>query len=623
MCGVAGFIELKGETADPGIVAARMANSLAHRGPDDAGIWFRDGVALAHRRLAVRDLSPTGAQPMATPNGRFHLVYNGELYDIEPMRAELEAKDVAFRGTSDTEVLLHACAQWGVEETVTRANGMFAFALWDRAERILTLARDRMGIKPLYWARTDGLFLFASELKAIAAHPGWRGDIDRDALAAYARRSCVPAPMCIWKGAAKLEPGTILTYRPGEEPKITRYWDMSAVASQTPLDISATDATDELERLLGQAVERRLVSDVPLGVFLSGGVDSSTVASLMSGDVQTFAIGFDEAEYDESKQAEAVARHLGATHHALTVTSQDALDLVPAIPEFYDEPFADSSQIPTMLVSRFARERVTVVLSGDGGDELFGGYNRHLWAERHWPRQRRLPQPLRALAAGAIRAAPDAMWDGLGPALGLRQGAEKMGKLASVLGCNDISEAHRVLSCHGVETRGLVLGGEEPPATAPITRGALGHMQFLDTIGYLPDDILTKVDRASMAVGLEARVPLLDPDVVSFAWRLPTDLKIRGGRTKSVLRDVLHRRVPERLFANAPKSGFAVPLDRWLKGPLRDWAGRLLDPARLRMEGYFDADMVGRWWADHISGRRPRPHALWNVLMFQAWLERY
>ena len=628
MCGIAGFIDGRhGGPADRlEERAASMAETLRHRGPDDGGVWtdVETGVALANRRLAVRDLSSAGHQPMVSEDGRFILTYNGEVYDAEDLRASLEAAGRRFRGGSDTEVLLQACAEWGVSEAVRRCNGMFAFALWDRVERRLTLARDRMGIKPLYWARTDGLFLFASELKALVDHPGWTPEIDRDALAAFARLSYVPSPLCIWKGARKLEPGTLLTFETGKPPTITRYWNMGDVAGQRRDISDMNEAVEGLDSLLGRAVRRRLVADVPLGLFLSGGTDSAIVAALMhaqgAAPVRTFTVGFDDTDFDERADAARVAEHLGTEHQEIRLSPAETLDHVADVARCYDEPFADSSQIPSLLVSRLARQSVTVALSGDGGDEVFGGYNRYAWAEHHWPRLRRIPLPLRRAAAGAVTAVPPALWDRLAAVLGVRQAGEKAHKAASILALDDEAQAYYQLTGHGVDATKLVLGGiEPPPSPPPALDDPVERLQTLDTVGYLPDDILTKVDRASMSVGLEVRVPLLDHEVVAFAWRMARPLKVSGGRGKRVLRAVGERHLPASLFAGRPKSGFAVPIHAWLCGPLRVWAGDLLSESALRDQGTFDAALVGRWWREHQSGRRLRHHALWNVLMFQAW----
>ena len=561
---------------------------------------------------------------MVSDDGRLVLTYNGEIYDTDEQRASLERAGRRFRGGSDTEVLLQACAEWGVDEAVRRCNGMFAFALWDRVERRLTLARDRMGIKPLYWVEKDGLFLFASELKALVGHPGWTPEIDRDALAAFARLSYVPSPLCIWKGARKMEPGTVLTFEAGKAPTMARYWNMMDVAGRERDITDMHEAVEGLESLLGRAVRRRLVADVPIGLFLSGGMDSATVAALMQAEgrapVKTFTVGFAETDFDESGDAARIAKHLGTEHQEIRLSPAETLDHVADVARCYDEPFADSSQIPSLLVSRLARRSVTVALSGDGGDEVFGGYNRYAWAEHHWPRLSRVPGPLRRAWAGAITAVPPVLWDRLAGVLGVHQAGEKMHKAAALLALDDEAQAYRHLTGPGIDASGLVLGGNEPPPSPPpALDDAMERMQVLDTVGYLPDDILTKVDRASMSVGLEVRVPLLDHEVVAFAWRLARPLKVSGGDTKRVLRAVAEKHMPASLFAGRPKSGFAVPIGAWLRGPLREWAGDLLSEQALRDQGTFDAALVGRWWREHRSGRRLRHHALWNVLMFQAW----
>lgn len=634
MCGIAGFIARTRQLPahDLTATAAAMAETLRHRGPDDGGTWTAPeaGVALAARRLAIRDLSPAGHQPMVSADGRFVLVYNGEIYDTDALRDELARQGNRFRGTSDTEVLLCACAAWGPQSAVERLNGMFAFALWDGAERVLTLARDRMGIKPLYWAEADGLFLFGSELKALAAHPGWQPEVDRNALAAYARLSYVPAPLTIWRGAHKLEPGCLLTLGEGAAPAVTRYWDLAGLAAGQARDVTdAEDAAQRLEALLRQAVRRRLVSDVPLGVFLSGGIDSAAVAALAQAQtgepVRTFTVGFAETGYDEAADAARVAAHLGCRHAAVTLTADEARACIPDLPHAFDEPFADSSQIPTLLISRFAKTSVTVALTGDGGDEVFGGYNRHAFAERHWPRLQRWPAAARRALAGAIAALPPTLWENVAGGL-MREAGDKAHKLAAVMALDDIDDAYRLLAGQGVDAGRLVIGGAEPPAAArlrvpPALSDAVERVQLMDTLGYLPDDILTKVDRASMSVSLEARVPLLDHEVVAFAWRLPRRLKVADGLGKRVLRSVLGRHLPPALFAGRPKAGFAVPLGAWLRGPLREWAESLLSPQALAGDGYFDAARVGALWREHLSGRVNRQHALWNVLMFQAWLD--
>jgi asparagine synthase (glutamine-hydrolysing) len=631
VCGIAGIVDLRRATSPDELAATvrAMGRTLSHRGPDDEGVWCdaAAGIAFAARRLAIRDLSPAGHQPMVSDDGGLVLVFNGEIYDADALRAELDSLGHRFRGTSDTEVLLNACARWGVAGALPRLNGMFAFALWETGTRRLTLVRDRMGIKPLYWATTGDLLLFVSELKALRAHAGWTPEIDRDALAAYARLSYVPAPHCIWTGARKLEPGCALTLEPGRPPQTWRYWDMAALAQGDRTIHGAREAAPRLEALLGTAVRRRLVADVPVGVFLSGGIDSATVTALAQihadTPVKTFAVGFAESAYDEAKNAALVARHLGTDHHELLLSAEETRALIPELPSWFDEPFADSSQVATLALARFARTEVTVALSGDGGDETFGGYNRYAWAARYWPWQRRVPAPFRRLAAAALEQVSPGAWDRVLGATPYRHPGEKLHKFAQILALDDLDSVYRRLTGPGVDTFGAVPGGREPPAPVPPPLDdAVERLQFLDTVGYLPDDILTKVDRATMAVGLEARVPFLDHEVIEFAWQLPRALKVSDVKSKRILRDVLGRHLPAKLFEGRAKSGFAIPLAGWLRGSLRDWGQSLLEDVTRTGEQWFDAKIVTGWWNDHQSQRADRHHALWNVLMFQAWLRR-
>lgn len=618
-----------------------MAETIRHRGPDGDGAWYDPaaGIALGHRRLAIIDLSDAGAQPMVSADGRYVVTYNGEIYNFEALAKELEQTGHRFRGRSDTEVLVEACAAWGVERTVGKLIGMFAFALWDRQERRLVLARDRLGIKPLYWGRFGGLFLFGSELKALRAHPGWTAEIDRDALAAYFRFAYVPEPLGIYAGIQKLPPGTLLTVADGGEPEIVRYWDPRAVArdgASDPSRLTDNEAADALDTLLRDAVGRRMVADVPLGAFLSGGIDSSAVAALMQAQstrrVRTFTIGFNEPGYDEAKHAKAVAAHLGTDHTELYIDPGDALDLVSRLPDWFDEPFADSSQMPTYLVSEMTRRHVTVALSGDGGDEMFAGYNRYAWGERIWRRLGWMPRPMRTGLAGLMTAPPPAAWDRLfrmAPArLRPPEAGDKLYKFADALAAAGPDDLYRRMVTQWGDPGGLVDGAVEPrgeirdETVARDLPGFVRRAQYFDSVTYLPGDILTKVDRTSMAVGLEARVPLLDHRVAEFAWRLPQNQTIRDGRGKWLLRRVLDRYVPRALI-DRPKSGFAVPLAAWLRGPLRDWASDLLDEDRLRRDGVLNPTPIRAAWEEHLSGRRNRQHQIWTVLMFQAWRERW
>ena len=646
MCGIAGLLDFGRRSSgdDLRAIGERMTGQLRHRGPDASGCWFdaERGVALAHTRLSIVELSPMGAQPMHSSCGRFVLSYNGEIYNAPELRAELEAAGRAFRGSSDTEVLVEGCAVWGVEKTVRRLIGMFAFAAWDRADQSLYLVRDRLGIKPVYWGKSNSQLIFASELKAFRCVPGWRGELDLESLSAYLRYSYVPAPRSIFRDVQKLRPGMILQVRDNGDVCETAYWslaDVAAAGQSSAREFSDPEAIDALEELLGDAVKRRLVADVPLGAFLSGGVDSSAMVALMqkasSRPVRTFSIGFREAAYDESPHAAAVAKHLGTDHTELFVTPAEAQATIVKLPTIFDEPFADSSQIPTYLVSALTRKHVTVALSGDGGDELFGGYNRYGAGYQITSAMRYLPRSLRAGIGNAITAIPPSRWDSafalMPEAMRPRQAGEKMHKLASVLP-EDVGGYYERLISPGEDTWKMLHGHATPSlatssfsAVAMESRSAFRDerdwMQYMDAATYLPDDILTKVDRASMAVALEARVPLLDHRVVEFAWQLPRQFKFRSGQSKWLLRQVLYRYVPRSLIER-PKSGFSVPIGDWLRGPLRDWAEDLLNPRTLG-DGLFDTARLGEKWAAHQAGTRNSQHALWNVLMFEAWRREY
>lgn len=638
MCGLTGFLTPGGGDAETMAAHARAcAEAIAHRGPDVADVWVdaAAGYAVGHRRLAILDLSPLGHQPMASPCGRWILAYNGEVYNFRALRADLEAQGEAFRGQSDTEVLLRGFVRWGIAETLTRANGMFAFALWDRDARRLTLGRDRFGQKPLYYGRCGATVLFGSELKALRAHPAFDAGIDRGALTLFLRHAYVPSPYTIHQGIAKLPPGTTVEVSAdGTIGAPSAWWSASAVAEAglaDPFAGTPDEAVDALEEVLKDAVGQCMVSDVPLGAFLSGGIDSSTVAALMQAQsnrpVKTFSIGFDVPGYNEATHAKAVAKHLGTDHTELYVTEAEAQGVIPRLPALYDEPFADSSQIPTFLVSQLARRQVTVGLSGDGGDELFGGYTRHTQVPRLAARLGRLPRPLRRAAAALALAVPPAAWERAGAHLpglrGLPRPAESVRKLAGVLDATDWRDLYLRLTSQWPDPARLVPGIEEPPGlltrpdTWPPLDGPSLQMMLLDALTYLPDDILVKVDRAAMGVSLEGRIPLLDHRVYAFAWRLPLALKIRDGQGKWPLRQVLARHVPRALIER-PKMGFGVPLETWLRGDLRDWAEDLLTETALR-DGLLDPAPIRRLWADHLSGRRDAQHPLWCVLMWQAW----
>ena len=628
MCGIAGFLDRRGLPADQAAATARaMSDALTHRGPDDGGVWVDGPVALAHRRLSILDLSPAGHQPMHSADGRMVISYNGEIFNAEELGRRLGG---SRRGHSDTEIIVEACAAWGVEETVRQLIGMFAFALWDREERRLWLVRDRLGIKPLYWGRFGELLLFGSELKALRAHPGWVPEIDRQSLAGFFRTAYVAAPRCIYRGLAKLQPGCLLEIGPDGAERLRRYWDLrqlAAAACRTPIDDDS--AVEQFDALLRDAVSRRMIADVPLGAFLSGGIDSSAVVALMQAcsqrPVKTYSIGFAAAGYDEAPHARRIAAHLGTDHHEIYVSPEDALACIPGLATIYDEPFADSSQIPTYLICRAARRDVTVALSGDGGDEVFAGYNRYRLTSGAWGRLARLPAPLRRAGAALLTAMPPPSWDRLlGPLMrrGLNQPGDKLHKLAQVLAAEDADSLYRRLISHWPDPARLVTGaGGEPPfgfEDLPDGLSALERMQLSDQLTYLPDDILAKVDRASMAVALEVRVPLLDHRVVEAAWTLPESLRIRNSSGKWLLRRVLDRYVPPALLAR-PKMGFGVPLEAWLRGPLRDWAEDLLNPAAMRQAGFLDADRVQEKWRQHLAGTHNWQYLLWDVLMFEAW----
>ncbi len=623
-----------------------MAEALKHRGPDDHGVWAdaSAGVCLAHRRLAVIDLSPSGHQPMHSACGRYVVTFNGEIYNFEALRGDLGRLGHVFHSRSDTEVMLAAISHWGLVQALARITGMYAFALWDRQARRLYLARDRLGEKPLYYSRRGQVVTFASELAALRAHPAWRGEVNRGALAHFLRYGCVPAPHSIYGGVFKVRPGTFVVVRQaGAAAEEVEYWSVAqAVESGLRARNGAGEAelTRELELRLQEAIAQQMVADVPVGAFLSGGVDSSLIVALMQEQsripARTFTIGFSETGYDEAAHARAVARHLRTEHTELYVSPRDALEVIPRLPEIYDEPFADSSQIPTYLVARLARQGVKVALSGDGGDELFGGYNRYFVGSRLWRWSRRVPYGLRARIGRAIRGVSPERWDRtLGPVLAfgprwLRYGApgDKLHKLAEALGASGPEDWYRRLVSQWQEPERVVVTGREPDPgwvraeLRDVPLHLAERMMYWDTAGYLPDDILVKLDRAAMSVSLETRAPFLDHRVVELAWRLPLSMKLRDGSGKWVLRQLLYKRVPRALVERS-KSGFAVPLDSWLRGPLRDWAEPLLDGARLRREGYLRAEPVVNAWREHLSGQHNRQHLLWNVLMFQSWLERH
>jgi asparagine synthase (glutamine-hydrolysing) len=639
MCGIVGAY---GPPGSQNAWLERAVACLRHRGPDDRGL-MRDhaaGFGMGQTRLAIQDVSSAGHQPMMSACGRYHLIFNGEIYNHAELRAMLAPR--AWRGHADSETLLACLAEWGVEATLRAAVGMFALALFDSEERKLVLARDRFGEKPLYYGYAGNAFVFGSELKGLLPAERFDPTLDREALAAFMRLGYVPAPRSIYAAIRKLSPGCYLELTPrlvGEraDPTAMPYWSALSVARAgvgNRLTIGEREATDQLEELLGRSIRGQMLSDVPLGAFLSGGIDSSTIVALMQKQsarpVRTFSIGFEDSDYDESEHARAVAAHLRTDHTELKLRAADALALIPQLPSVYDEPFADPSQLPTMLVARLARQHVTVALSGDAGDELFAGYNRYLLAARAWGVLGRVPPVLRRAAAHALRAVPPRRWNSWAAALGrvsrrrmrLRMAGDRMHKFAGVLQARSDHELYQRLVNQWWQDP--IVPGETAESPAPhwTTQGLdlTERMMLTDTLGYLADDILVKVDRAAMSVSLETRVPFLDHRVFEFAWRLPADMKVRAGRGKWLLRQVLYRHVPPALIER-PKMGFGVPLDSWLRGPLCEWAGDLINDPRMQADGFLNADLVRRKWQEHLSGVRNWQYQLWNVLVFRAWLD--
>jgi asparagine synthase (glutamine-hydrolysing) len=637
MCGIAGLLNPGLRVAELAAATERMGQTLRHRGPDGDGHWLDEaaGLGLAHRRLAIVDLSATGAQPMSSASGRYVIAYNGEIYNFRELRAELTLAGALFRGGSDTEVMLAAIESWGLAAAVKRLAGMFAFALWDRESRTLSLVRDRLGIKPLYWSQLGGRFLFGSELTALRAAPGWRAEIDRNSLAAYLRWNYIPAPQSIYAGVHKLEPGCILTMAAGQTPRIEHYWQARQVvrdAITARASLNDDEALTGLDDLLRRAVASHMISDVPLGAFLSGGIDSSLVVALMQAQsqrpVKTFSIGFQETGYSEAVYAAKVARHLKTEHTELYVDPRHAREIIPRLGAIYDEPFADSSQLPTYLVSEMTRAHVTVALSGDGGDELFAGYSRYQWADVLWRRFGNLPLGLRRAIASTLSKMPAATWSAAAWLLPTRLSAgrldDRVEKFAHYISQPDANGIYRAQHSHWPSN--LARQGSEPkgvswdPSLARDIPDFIERMQFMDMVQYLPDDVLTKVDRASMAVSLEARVPLLDHRVVEFAWRLPIQMKRRDGTAKWALRQMLYNYVPRELI-DRPKMGFGAPIAGWLRGPLRDWAEALLESNRLAKEGFFTAVPITKSWQAFLAGDDRFREPLWGILMFQSWYE--
>jgi len=656
MCGITGiFGNLRKEEFDSSI--HEMSATLNHRGPDDAGTWINEenGVAFGHQRLSIIDLSSAGHQPMVSHCGRFTTVFNGEIYNHLQLRDKLNtsANKQSWKGHSDTETLVTAFSQWGIEKTLQQLVGMFAIAVWDFKEKRLFLIRDRFGEKPLYYGWSNGVFLFGSELKALQKYKRFSNQIDRGALSLYMKYMYVPTPYSIFRDIYKLEPGCILQIDKGTKPptlplfapfrdqgiNIAQWYSISnmAQAGQKNLITDQNDAVDLIEKTLLESVRSQLISDVPLGAFLSGGIDSSVITALMQkvckDPVKTFTIGFEESSFNEAIYAKEVSRHLGTEHHELYVTSSDAFKVIPHLPTLYDEPFADSSQIPTYLVSKLARESVTVSLSGDAGDELFGGYSRYLWGSRVWNKVRWMPLIVRQTLGVAINKISVNTWDSIGNSLPNSSRVSLMGDKAHRMAhrlknVKSLDDVYHSLVTEGYKEDGLVVNDKAALITKldnnDIVSGIVDsehRMMLLDSLTYLPDDILTKVDRAAMGVSLETRIPFLDYRVAELAWRLPLDTKINNGETKWPIRQVLYKYVPKVLIER-PKAGFAIPVGQWIRGPLREWAADLLNEERIRREGYFNPELVQQLWQQHLSGKYDWTPRLWAILMFQAWLDK-
>jgi len=636
MCGIVGYQSSSTNVSKD--IALAMAERISSRGPDAAGAWIDDteGLVIAHRRLAILDLSEAGQQPMVSENGQLVLVFNGEIYNHRALRIEVEAAgwSTPWRGYSDTETLLAALQLWGLAKTLPRLNGMFAFGLWDCSRSVLYLARDRAGEKPLYYGTSGAAFFFSSELKALTIHPDWTGEINRDVLALYLRHAYVPDPYCIYKGMKKLPPAHWVEVHENIVSEPICYWNIAEATQAKRRDDPPEILIDKLETCLTNAIELRMEADVPLGAFLSGGIDSSTVVALMQKNsvrpVKTFTIGFDVVGYNEAENAKQVAQHLNTEHTELYLTAQDALDIVPRLPEIWDEPFADSSQIPTLLLSQMTRNHVSVALSGDAGDELFCGYNRYAQGFTLHKALRNLPDPMRQIISVLFRALPAQLIDRVTqylpprfryPALG-----DRLNKLGSVLSNAEGIELYRALISQFQDPNSVVLNAYEPKTLLnisenwPLIEDFRETMMYLDTMTYLPGDILTKVDRASMATSLEARVPFLDHNVIEYAWTLPMSAKLKNGQTKWALRQVLENHVPKTLI-DRPKMGFGVPIEYWLSGPLRDWADTLLDEKRLKEDGFFEVSVVRKMWTEHCNGKRRWHSQIWTILMFMAWLD--
>lgn len=648
MCGIAGFLNFKATQTQGALISLgkNMSGTLIHRGPDDSGIWAdeKDGICLAHRRLAILDLSPLGHQPMVSQSKRYVLIFNGEIYNYMEIRKDLELRNCNFKGHSDTEVMLAAFETWGLFESLKKFIGMFAIALWDQKEKQLYLIRDRLGKKPLYYGFMGNTFLFGSELKALKVHPEFQKEINRNALTAFLRYSYIPTPYSIYENIYKLNPGTVLTLNPKKgwnQVKLTSYWSFEEIARKSrdlPSHKNETEAVEELDSLLKDAVRIRMYSDVPLGVFLSGGIDSSLITALMQAQseipIKTFTIGFQESAYNEAPYSKEIAKHLGTNHAEFYLSPKDAMEVIPLLPILYDEPFADPSQIPTYLVSKVAKQQVTVALSGDGGDEIFGGYNRYLIGKNIWKKISRLPTPLKkSFSIGMTKISPQVI-DSIFSLFNrfhfafLREErpGEKLHKLAQILTVSSCEEMYYQFISHWKDPETVVMNGKEPLTYLKTIQwnskmSCVEKMMAWDTLTYLPDDILAKVDRASMGVSLEVRAPLLDHRVVEYAWNLPEELKIRQKETRWILRKILYQYVPKQLIER-PKMGFGLPIGEWLRGSLREWAESLINEQKLKNENFFQPEPIREKWEEHLSKKRNWYDLLWNILMFEAWLQK-
>ena len=648
MCGINGFYSLSSFISDH--VISKMNLAISHRGPDSNGIWSdkKSGIFFGHSRLSIIDLSAAGNQPMKSNSGRFILTYNGEIYNHLEIRKELEesSSNIKWKGNSDTETLLEAIDFWGIEKTLNKIQGMFAFGLWDQKKRCLILARDRIGEKPLYFGwqgkGNNKTFLFGSELKALKAHPEFSPKINRNAIALQLRHNYIPAPHSIYKDIYKLQPGHYLKLKESDLkrnllPDSKTYWSLTETVLsgyKSQLNINESYIQEDLEKNLKLAVRKQMISDVPLGAFLSGGIDSSTIVALMQSQstypVKTFTIGFNEDEYSEARHAKKIAEYLGTDHTELYVSSKKAIEVIPKLPNIYDEPFSDSSQIPTFLISQLAKKDVKVALSGDGGDELFCGYNRYIMGEKFWNIFRLMPQSFRKIFASGLQSISTQNWTKISKLLpGLKEYSnfgDKIHKGANVLKANTSHELYYMLCSHWQNPTEAVMNSEEPDTLLtkfkPELQGLNNQQQMmaLDFLTYLPDDILVKVDRAAMASSLETRIPFLDHNLIEYVWRISHSLKFKKGEGKWILKQILNKYIPKHL-TERPKMGFGIPIDTWLRGPLRDWAENLLDQKRLQQDGYFNSKLIRNKWTEHLSGKRDWQYDLWSILMFQAWID--